>query len=479
MNEKHLFLRGRTYGWLLAASVMLFGACTDAIEPETFDPGVSNATLAAPEITAMASADGKSTILSWPVLFGAGGFQMSLYKLEGGTEVAIVTDTIIDGSTCELPREDDTNYKLLVQTLGNEKYNNKASEQVEFLFSSLVPKIHENLIPAGTDLTVWLQENQSVIDAQTEEWAIELQCGETYQMSGSFYVGTLPFTLRSSDKNGVPPTIVMGENAGIVTESGIKIKNLNFDCSNMTNKKTGIISYSSSPTIDKTKDFYLINEKTPVVLQNCKITGLKTNLFYDGGKEWAVHTQMVTDCIIEVDHEAMGNNGAEIFNMAKGFCFDLRFLNSTLYSKETSSKDAAFIVYTGKRPNQICGGIYPTNIVQVLNSTFVNFQYKKSICAYTRLGGQSMFTIEMDKCIFLDCGNNRVARDFCGNGNGNETQEIRVNNYWYDGAKGDTGRAIGDNLGLDPQFSQNENGIFVVGNAELKAAGLGDPRGLQ
>ena len=125
------------------------------------------------------------------------------------------------------------------------------------------------------------------------------------------------------------------------------------------------------------------------------------------------------------------------------------------------------------------GGIYPTNLVQILNSTFVNFQYKKSICAYTRLGGQKMFTINVDKCIFLDCGNNRVARDLCGNGNGNETRQFGQNNYWYDGKKGDTGRAIGENLGVDPQFTQNADGIYVVGNAALKEAGLGDPRGLQ
>lgn len=480
MNEKHLFLRGRTYGWLLAAGVTLLGACTDAIEPESWDPGVSNTTLAAPEITAISNADGTKTILSWPVVFGAGGFQMSLFDITNASEPkAIVTDTIIDGSTCEFPREDDSNYKLVVKTLGNEKYNNKGSEEVEVLFSSLVPKIHEAAIPAGTDLAVWLQENQSVIDGQTEEWAVELTCGETYEMNNSFYVGKLPVTFRSSDKNGVPPTIVMGETAGFITESGVKIKNLNFDCSNMTNKKAAIVACPSSPSIDKTTDYYLIDSNTPFVLQNCKITGLKTNLFYDGGKEWAIHTQMIKDCIIEVDHATMGNNGAEICNLAKGFCFDFKILNSTIYSKETSSKDAALIVYSSKRPNQILGGIYPTNLVQILNSTFVNFQYKKSICNYTKLGGQKMFTINVDKCIFLDCGNDRVARDFCGNGNGNETRQFGQNNYWYDGKKGDTGRAIGENLGVDPQFTQNADGIFMVGNAAIVEAGLGDPRGLQ
>ena len=135
MNKKHLFLRGRTYGWLLAASVTLLGACTDAIEPETWHPGVSNTTLAAPEITAMSNADGTRTILSWPVVFGAGGFQMSLYDVTNASQPrTIVTDTIIDGSTCEFPREDDSNYKLIVKTLGNEKYNNKESEEIEKMF---------------------------------------------------------------------------------------------------------------------------------------------------------------------------------------------------------------------------------------------------------------------------------------------------------------------------------------------------------
>lgn len=480
MNEKHLFLRGRTYGWLLATSVMLFGACTDAIEPETFDPGVSNATLAAPEITAVANADGTKTILSWPVVFGAGGFQMSLYDITNAASPrAIVTDTIIDGSTCEFPREDDSNYKLLVKTLGNEKYNNQGSEEVEVLFSSLVPKIHEATIPANTDLAAWLQENQSVIDGQTEEWAVELTCGETYYMNGSFYVGKLPFTLRSSDKNGVPPTIIMGETAGFITESGIKIKNLSFDCSNMTNKKAGLVIYPSSPTVEAQSGYYPIGKETPVVFQNCRIKALKSNLVYDNGKQWAIMVQMIKDCVIELDQEAMSSNGTHIFNNAGGFCFDAEILGSTIYSTTTGNK-SFLITYKGVRPDQIASGkISPTNLVKVYQSTFVNVSKKNSICNYSRLGGRSMFTINLDKCIFLDCGNNRVARDFCGNGNGNETRQIGENNYWFDGAKGDTGRAIGENIGVDPQFTQNADGIYVVGNSALIEAGLGDPRGLQ
>ena len=483
MNEKHLFLRGRTYGWLLATSVMLFGACTDAIEPETWDPGVSNVTLAAPEVADAPNAKGDGTILSWPVVYGAGGFQLSLYDVTTpDAPITIFEDSIIDGHTCTVPREDDTAYKLVVQTLGNEKYNNLPSEKTEYLFTTIVPKIHENPIPGGTDLSVWLADNKSVIESQTEEFAVELTAGQTYKMSTPFYLGKVPFTLRSSSKTE-RAYIEMGETAGFIIESGIKIKRINFDCTNMTSKTAAIIAYPKEPTVEAIDGYYVIGsseatENTPVVLQQCNIKALKTNLFYDSGTQWTVFTEMITDCIIELDQAAMDANGAHIFNNSKGMSFHTTIENSTIYST-TQSRKSFLITYTGKRPDQIANGkISPTCDVNVLNNTFVNVAYKNSICNYGRLGGRNIFTIQLKFNIFLDCGNNRVGRDFCGNGNGNENRDMASNNFWYNGAIGDTNRKVCPNPGLDPQFTQTEEGIFMVGNPELNAGQFGDPRGL-
>ncbi len=81
MRSEHLFLCGKAHGLWLAAGLFLFGSCTQAIDGDKFDSGVYNTTLLPPSITASASADGSKTVLSWPVVMGAKGIQMSLYDI--------------------------------------------------------------------------------------------------------------------------------------------------------------------------------------------------------------------------------------------------------------------------------------------------------------------------------------------------------------------------------------------------------------
>ena len=138
---KH-FRKGLLYWSFSIATIFTLNSCTQGIDPESFDPGVSNTQLTAPTITAVSSADGSETILSWPVVMGAGGFQMSLYNINDEQKpIAIFEDSIIDGCQCSVPRAEDTNYKLEVKTLGNDKYNNLASEVSEFKFTTFVWRI--------------------------------------------------------------------------------------------------------------------------------------------------------------------------------------------------------------------------------------------------------------------------------------------------------------------------------------------------
>ena len=478
--QENKFFRAGSGVVIFFAMLSMAASCGEYYTPEAFDPGVKNTTLAAPDITAVSNGDGSRTILSWPVIFGAGGFKMSLYDIsDEANPVTIVKDTVIDGSKVELPRTDDTNYRLIVQTLGNEKYNNSPSAETEFLFSSLVPKINGSPLPAGTDLAGYLSSQQGAIDAMTEEFAVELTSGETYVMNGTFNFGQHPFTLRSSRK-GVPAIIEFGETAGFVTETGLKLKNVFIKAEGMTGKDKAVISYAKTPTKEKESNYFMIEKTMPVVLQDVRISGLKCNLFYDNGQPWCVFTQLVKNCVIELDQVAMDGNGpSHIFNNAKGFCFDLEVVNSTVYSINQSSK-SLLVTYAGVRPTQIAGGaISPTNDIKILRSTFKQVSYKTNWTNIGRLGGQSMYHLTVDRCIFNDCANNAVARYLYANSNDNITWSVTDNNYWYDGAMGDTGRSKGTRVEGDPQLVQHADGYFIVNGPEVKAAGLGDPRGLQ
>lgn len=473
---------------LFGVGIFLFGSCTIAIDESSFDPGVSNTQLQAPEITAVASGDGSQTILSWPVVMGAGGFKLSLFDInDPANPITVVADTIIDGSTCSLPRAEDTNYKLLVQTLGNDKYNNKESEETEFLFTSIVPKINETPLPAGTDITQWFMDNQAIVSAATEEYALELTGGQEYTMSDAVEIGNIPFTLRSDDGNN-PATIRMGATAAFVTESGIKIKNLNFDCSTMTNKESSIIKLSKNHSYAPTGDQYVIKDGKSVVLQNCNIKNVTTHIIWDQTESYVIENLLVKNCIIELDQVAQLANGTHAIELSNSFPITFTLEGSTVYSTTSSPKGkyVYFIAYISKRPYELANGMYPTCTINWFNNTMYNVTKSSSgqsqgFANWGRLKGQSCAYLNVRGNIFVDCSSNRVVRQsFLQGQNGGMIFTFANNCYWYDGASaGGNDWDKGDRIDFDPQLTQTAEGYFKVGGSEVLNAGLGDPRGLE
>ena len=506
MKNKHLFSHGKTYSLWLATSLFLFGSCTVGLHEEgEFNPGVSNTTLSAPEVTARASADGSKTELSWPIVMGAGGYELTLYNInnpdnpqvvvvekitessEEGVpdkvETTVYENYFVDGSNVSVPRYEDTNYKLVIKTLGNEKYNNKDSEPKEVLFTSIVPKLNETPIPAGTDLTQWFAENQALVDAQTEEFALELTGGETYTMSGPIDLDNHLFTLRSSDKINLP-TIEMEATAGFVTEAGLKIKYVNLDCTNMTDDKASIIALNPTPTFAMTVKHYLIDSSTPFAIQNCNIKNLSRRLFWDSGTKYVPYTILISNSIIGLDQAAQKKKSVQTIDLANSFCFNFTLQNSTVYS--TTAGTSFFVQYNGsEKPSNILNGIYPTCTISYLNNTMVNITKGSSggsnyMTSYGKLKGQKECTTIVKNNIFVDCSCNRVIRGaFMQGQNGGMIVAFENNCYWYNGAEpGGTDWDKSDRVSFDPQLTQTTEGYYTVGGVEVKTAGCGDPRGL-
>ena len=126
--ESKMKIKTKVIEDICCLSMILFAAsCAKGFDDnERFSGGVTNAQLESPEsitITTLTNSDGSESLkLSWPVVMGAGGYKVNAYNVnDPSNPVAQVTDSVVDGCTMAFVKQEDTNYLVTVQTVGNEK----------------------------------------------------------------------------------------------------------------------------------------------------------------------------------------------------------------------------------------------------------------------------------------------------------------------------------------------------------------------
>src|ERR1035437_3086526 len=140
----------------IIAFTLLLSSCIDGyLKDWTFSSGVTNTTLLSPDSTKVVfSKDVKGNlVVTWPVVYGAGGYQFSLYIVDDPNNLVAVgkENDLIDECAATRPLLEDTKYKVVIKTLGNTKYNNKeALLAASAHYSTLLPAYA--VIPDGTDL---------------------------------------------------------------------------------------------------------------------------------------------------------------------------------------------------------------------------------------------------------------------------------------------------------------------------------------
>lgn len=124
---------------------MALASCAvDGYDDETFSGGVTGQTLSSPaadSIVFTANADGTKTTISWPVVYGAGGYCCSVLNVSDESHpVVVVGDTVVDGTTLVVPRTEDVNYSFSIRTVGNEELGNSdAAETTTAFFRPISP----------------------------------------------------------------------------------------------------------------------------------------------------------------------------------------------------------------------------------------------------------------------------------------------------------------------------------------------------
>ena len=224
MKKNHLSLRRKASVLpVVAIGALLLSSCAkDGFDEESFDSGVYNTQLETPsadKIEITASVDGSQQTISWPVVYGAGGYHAVLTNVDAGE---IVKDTVLDGCSFATARVADTNYEVSLAVLGNEDKNNAGGEVVIKTFNTFAVALAT--IPSGTDLNAYFQEN-GIGEAEGDA-VYDLEPGGSYTLSGVLDLGAQSVLLRSMGSNA---TITCADGACFKLGNGFKLQNVNVD----------------------------------------------------------------------------------------------------------------------------------------------------------------------------------------------------------------------------------------------------------
>lgn len=489
--------------------LMLASCAQDGFDDEEkWQSSVMNTQLETPkvdDIKIAASPDETKTIISWPVVHGAGGYICSLLDVsdpENPVPVDGMNGKLIDGCSITLTREEDVKYRFTIKTAGNEKLNNTEAETTSIKdFSTFTPTYRT--IPEGTDLYQWFTDNPVPQGDEADAIKAELYDGMgiapeeiTNQMlnydlipGGEYTLSqTLDFlgskvVLRSSKKTEFSKLKLIGDGTSFKTYTSFGLKYLDIDCSD-TYKPLVELSATPDESIKGATgkgDFY--NILGTIMLSGCNVKGVNGNLIFDGNKKYCLRTLMINNCKIQLTSSSLTNiSGNAVIYFGKGYVNDLTVQNSTFWN--TGETDAKyFIKYDNSGRPDRAG--HENGSVRHKNCTFYNV---------ARLGGNGQWanydgmvnwqnTFEMTNCIFVDCAKD-IARRFIKNYSTKPTYQFAYNTYLQDMATGtfDSNATTYDRSGSIitsiPDFADPANGDFTLTSSEQAEKRTGDPRWL-
>ena len=309
MNHRIKWLSSICYAPMMLALVT---SCAEGVDDnERFSAGVSNTQLESPELdptnfkTQINSDGSESVEVTWPVVFGAGGYLANVQDVTNpANPVYIIKDSVIDGCRFSFPRLVDTKYEVSVSTLGNEKLNNAASLTPSIAaYSTFLPA---TIIPEGVEISQFIAEN---LVESAEEVAFELEAGKTYQLSGEAAFNLTPVTLRG-DKYNRPLVVITGKEGCISTQAGLKIQNINFDMS--AAEAQSFIALSGTPSesistealgfkkLGANQNCYVIMGQISV--ESCNFRNMPGSLLWANKQPYSLNDFRITDCIVQLNN---------------------------------------------------------------------------------------------------------------------------------------------------------------------------------
>jgi hypothetical protein len=467
----------------IIVATLLFASCIDGYKDDwTFSSGVTNTTLLSPDSTNVVfSKDiNGNLVVTWPVVYGAGGYQFSLYIVDDpNNPVAVGTENeVIDGCSATRALQEDTKYKVVIKTIGNTDYNNKDAEKITTVpYSTLLPAY--KVIPDGTDLYEYFTNN--AIPDSTNELAYELVANGKYTLSGQVDFQKHWVTLRG-DKV-FHPTITYGSAGRLRTTAGFTLKYMNFDCNAMpadvTDAALLLLSATPDPAILNTtfNSYYIIPKD--IYFYKCNFVGINRRLIFDANIKYCLTSLTIRDCSVGLN--ALNDASGGIIYLQGGFANTFTIKNSTVWGNTKTA--GYFLRYNNSGRPDRAG--FVNGSINFFNNTFYNVVYSGQMANYTAMNS-AMVKLNLSQNIFVDCGSGQVIRRLSVS---TTTMVRTLNNncYWYDGAYPEANEvtaAYGDKSGTafgeDPAFTDVTTGNFTIGSSAttIISKQSGDPRWL-
>ena len=453
-------------------ALLLTSCAQDGYEDETFNSGVFGAQLENPsvdDITIKASDTNDMTIISWPVVYGASGYECQVLDVTDEVAPVVLLDSLVDGCTVTVPRAEETNYQLSLKVIGNKKNNNQdAPAATVIAFNTFVASFAT--IPAGTDLYAYFANNEI-----PEEAVYDLEAGGNYTVSDALDFGCHKVTLRTANKQNHAKIKYTNGNSALIFGDSFGLKYIDFDCSA---SEVPAFQLSKEPNeaikgiVSGDNAYY--DFKDPSTISGCNIEGVNDKIIYDNKQKYGLGALVIQDCVIHLTTIKDLDNGFDFYG---GGVVSFTMKNSTMYN--TGNGNISYLLRYSN--NARCDRMgYTTNNITYENCTFYNVAKTGQWGNYSGLNSRNTSNFIMTSNIFVDCSSNAVARRFVGGNVGNSIATFKNNTYMYDGAfeENEAYDQSGTQVKSNPQFRAPQNGDFTVGGPDQIALGMGDPRWL-
>lgn len=339
---KKMTLKMRLFGGIVAVSMAFFAvSCADgAPDDERVEIGVYDTQLETPALDAsnfakVTNPDGSESIMvTWPVVLGAKGYLCNVNIVDDPTNPeVIVADSLVDDSSISFPAREETKYEFSLRTIGDpERGNLDAVEAVTAAYSTMVPAI---VVPAG-EISEFIMAN--LVDSEDEQ-AFELAPDTEYTLEGPIDFGLNQFTLRGDKVRH--SLITVKDDGCIMTQAGLKVKWINFDCTDMTSNGLITMSPTPDPSIENTVlgytggntgNFLVLD---PIIIEDCWIKNLPMALLYDNKQKYALKDFRLRNCLIQCDN-ATGTSFIE-FDNGGVIIRDMTIENNTIWNVQTNN----------------------------------------------------------------------------------------------------------------------------------------------
>lgn len=458
---------------LLLSTGVFLASCADTYDgSDTFESSVKNSTLESPaeaDISIVPSTDGSQMTISWPVVYGAGGYEFKL--LDASDESNPIVSKTIDGSKVTVSREEDMNYKIQIRTLGNTALNNTEASTASTKTYSTFTETYAT-IPEG-DLYEYFQNNP-IPDDQTEELNFDLKSKGQYTLSKPLEFNYHKVVIRTADKNN-HATITFSEDANFVVSNDFTLKYVTIDASASKKPVMEEYNYETAPDgiLDKPQNYYLIEF---VRILNCELKGIVGSLIYDNNKAYAVVNFLIKNSIFQMNTTTDRVKNESWMAFQGGGIKDFSMVNSTVY-QVGEGNPKYFLRYNNSiRVDRLGWTTSDHTTITYTNNTF----YEVGSGNWANYSGMSNYTVyTVQNNIWYSCGDGQIARRIMGNGRlgTGASATWNYNTYWDENGQVDQSNYdTGTVLTTDPAFEDPANADFTPNGAEQVSYQTGDPR---